>query len=198
MNHTILIAVSGGIGSGKSVVCRVLRALGFSVYDCDTRAKALMDGDDEIKRRIACEIHPEAVTGDNKIDRARLSRIVFSDGAKLDSLNRIVHAAVRSDLRAWTETKKERLLFVETAILYQSGIDSMVDAVWEVTAPERIRVNRVMQRNGLCEADVISRMRAQAYEPAVPHAHVSRITNDNRQSVLLQIDSLLASVSAKR
>lgn len=198
MTHSKLIAVSGGIGSGKSVVCRILRALGYGVYDCDSRAKALMDAGREIKARIARDIHPDAITADMVIDRALLSKVVFSDPNKLCLLNSIVHAAVRSDIRAWAEGGKERLLFVETAILYQSGIDAMVDAVWEVTAPEPVRVARVMHRNGLCEADVKKRIESQIFEPPSPHAHVSVIVNDGCKSVLMQVDALLAEISEMR
>ncbi len=197
MGKTI-VAISGGIGSGKSVVSRVLHAIGYSVYDCDSQAKSLMDADDEIKRRIAREIHAEAITPDFKIDRKLLSQIVFSDKHKLEILNSIVHASVRSDICAWANSKKEGLLFVETAILYQSGLDSMVDAVWEVTAPDSIRVERVMRRNGLRRSDVLRRIESQRYVPDVVHPRVSEIVNDNRRSVLLQIQALLAQVSERQ
>lgn len=198
MMEKTLVAVSGGIGSGKSVVCRVLAALGYSIYDCDSRAKALMDADNNIKRRIALEIHAAAISDDMSINRDVLSRIVFSDQSKLTVLNSIVHAAVRDDIRAWAHEKNERLLFVETAILYQSGLDAMVDAVWEVTAPEHVRVERVMRRNGLCKSDVMRRIQSQAFFPEKPHARVSVITNDDRRSILMQIDALLGEISAKQ
>lgn len=194
----LLIAVAGGIGAGKSVVCRILRAQGYSVYDSDRRAKALMDADINIKMRIAQDIHPDAITSEMIIDRTLLSKVVFSDSEKLRILNSIVHEAVRKDICTWAESKKERLLFVETAILYQSGIDTMVDAVWEVTAPEAIRVERVMRRNGLSRNEVIRRIESQRFVPVMPHARVSMIVNDDRQSVLVQLDALMARISEKR
>ena len=118
----MLIAVTGGIGAGKSVVCRVLRAMGYPVFDCDSEAKALMDADCDIKRRIAIEIDESAVCG-GSIDRRRLAEIVFADAEKLEILNSIVHGAVRQRIAEWAQTLAGRLLFVETAILFQSGLN---------------------------------------------------------------------------
>ena len=97
---TETIAICGGIGSGKSIVSRILTVLGFDVYDCDREAKRLMDADDAIKDAIAREIAGECIV-DGTIDRPRLAGIVFSDSVKLEALNAIVHAAVRRHLAAW-------------------------------------------------------------------------------------------------
>ncbi len=94
-----LIAITGGIGSGKSVVSRILLALGYPVYDCDSRAKTLMDADSTIKRRLIEEIG-EATVVDGIIDRPALSRMVYADAIMLERPNAIVHAAVRADLAA--------------------------------------------------------------------------------------------------
>lgn len=131
-----LIAICGGIGSGKSVVCRIVAAMGHEVYDCDSRAKEIMDCSAEIKNAIACRVHREAIAPDGSIDRRRLGEIVFSDAEALARLNSIVHAAVREDLALWAARRPGKLLFVETAILYQSGLDAMVDEVWDVEAPQ--------------------------------------------------------------
>lgn len=184
-----LVAVTGGIGSGKSVVCRILSALGHEVYDCDSRAKWLMDNSAGIKEELCRAIHPDVVK-DGCIDRSMLSGIVFSDACKLQALNSIVHGAVLADIARWAETK-EGNIFVETAILYQSGLDRMVDEVWEVTAPEHMRVERVMKRNGMPEADVRARINSQVFEPGRRHARVRQIVNDGLQSLLLRIDALL-------
>lgn len=191
MPNPSLIAVTGGIGSGKSVVCNVLRALGYPVYDCDSRAKALMDADQEIKRRIAAEISPSAIDADGRIDRKILSTIVFNDTDKLNTLNAIVHSAVRADLRAWKENLKCDLCFVETAILYQSGLDREVEAVWEVTAPVDLRIARVQKRNGLSADEVHARIASQSFTPHTPHPLTYPIINDGRTSLLQQIDAFL-------
>ncbi|MDE7376684.1 MAG: dephospho-CoA kinase [Muribaculaceae bacterium] len=188
-----LIAITGGIGSGKSVVCSVLRALGYPVYDCDSRAKALMDADTEIKRRIAADINPSAIDANGCIDRKALSAIVFNDADKLAALNAIVHSAVRADLRAWKKTMPTdcSICFVETAILYQSGLDREVEAVWEVAAPVDVRIARVQKRSGLTAAEVRARIASQSFTPASPHPVTCPIINDGHTSLLRQIAALL-------
>lgn len=188
----LTVAVAGGIGSGKSVVCRILRAMGFEVFDTDSEAKRIMDADRRIHERLNAEIHPQAVV-DGKLDRARISAVVFASAPKLEALNRIVHAAVRRELMAWIEAHSASApLFVETAILYQSGLDKMVDRVWEVTAPEEVRVGRVMKRNGLSDAQVRSRIEAQRFTPEAVHPRVTELVNDGAQALLPQIERALA------
>lgn len=188
-----LVAVTGGIGSGKSVVCRALMAMGYEVYDCDARAKRLMDQSQEIKHELIHKIHPASVDAQGVIDRGKISEVVFSDPEKLSVLNEIVHRHVREDLLRWREAHaSSSLLFVETAILYQSGLDAMVDEVWEVTAPEALRIRRVMSRNAVTAQQVESRMRSQSYAPVHPHPLTRAIINDDHQSVLLQLHQLLS------
>ncbi|MDE5801105.1 MAG: dephospho-CoA kinase [Paramuribaculum sp.] len=187
-----LIAVCGGIGSGKSVVCRILRCMGYPVYDCDTRAKQLMDTSDGIRRTIAEEICAEAIDCHGRIDRSALAAAVFGDAAKLEILNRAVHGCVLTDLDCW-QREQQGVAFVETAILYQSGLHRLVDEVWEVVAPEAIRVRRVKQRNGLSEAQVLERIEAQRYQPEAEDVHtcVREIVNDGSWALLPQIEGLL-------
>ena len=112
-----IIALTGGIGSGKSTVAQVLRAWGYAVFDCDIRARILMDEGVEIKRRIAQEIAAEVIEN-GAINRRTLSDIVFADKEKLLILNNIVHSAVRKDIRNWRSTLCNKpFVFVETAIL---------------------------------------------------------------------------------
>lgn len=188
----MLIAIVGGIGSGKSVVSRIVSVMGYEVYDCDTRAKRLMDSSDDIKGRIRCEIHPGCVA-DGKIDRKHLAEIVFADEEALRRLNTIVHSAVREDLRCWVEQCGENnTVFVETAILYQSGLDKMVDAVWEIDAPLDLRIERVMARNSVSREEVLARISSQdSFVPTALHPSVTHIVNDNDQPILPQIERLL-------
>lgn len=185
-----LVAISGGIGCGKSVIAAILRKVGYPVYDCDDRAKRLMDNDSAILTRLAVEIDREVVV-DGVIDRKRLSEIVFADTAKLDRLNEIVHGVVRSDIAAWVADADSDTLFVETAILYQSGLDRMVDEVWEVVAPHELRIERVMGRNGCTREEVVARIKAQDVEIERPHGKTFEIVNDGFIPILPQIESLL-------
>lgn len=189
----MLTAITGGIGSGKSVVSRILAAMGFKVYDCDREAKRLMDVNAAIKTALCHEIHPDCVDSDGRIDRCRLSEIVFRDAAALERLNRIVHAAVRADLSEWCgQNSGQNRLFVETAILYQSGLDAMVDNVWAVEAPLDLRIERVMARNSLSREQVLARITSQdSYIPPTTHPSVISLINDGYYPILPQIEELL-------
>lgn len=184
-----LIAITGGIGSGKSMASRVLGAMGFDVYDCDSRAKEIMDRDVAIHHRIATEIDSTCVK-EGRIDRRRLSEIVFSDKDKLDILNAIVHGAVREDIIRWRDCHhRHRVIFVETAILYESGLDRMVDAVWEITAPEELRITRVGRRSGLDRDAIRARIAAQAATVVRnPHPDTIQLVNDGVTPLLPQIE----------
>ena len=186
---TKLVAISGGIGSGKSIVSDILRINQFDVYDCDTEAKRIMDSDYTIHKSLCKQIHPNAVSDHHIINRKIISDIVFYDNNKLNILNNIVHEAVKNDIKNRLNTPHHNdLLFVETAILYQSGIDLMANVVWEITAPIDIRVNRVMQRNRCSKSDVEARIQAQ--DSFIHHRHHPNtiyISNDNTAPLLPQI-----------
>lgn len=183
-----LVAITGGIGSGKSVVSRIVTSLGYDVYDCDNRAKALMDTDESIKARLSSEIHRDCVIN-GKIDRRRIAQVVFNDGQALDRLNQIVHSAVRLDLMNWTALNPSKLKFVETAILYQSGLDELVDKVWEIDAPLDLRIERVMSRNSLSREDVLARISSQdSFTPEKLHDDIVHIVNDGDTPLIPQIE----------
>lgn len=194
-----LIAITGGIGAGKSVVSRVLRVLGYDVFDCDAEAKALMDNDGEIRRRIEAEICAEAVV-DGVINRQRLAAEVFGNEQKLSKLNSIVHSAVKLWLRKWHASQPGEIVFVESAILYSSGLAAMVDEEWRVVAPRQLRVKRVVRRNGIAAEAVLARMDAQRAdeEPAQPLDIVETIVNDDLHAVLPQVFQALATTTSRR
>ncbi len=193
MTKTELIALTGGIGSGKSVVADLLRRMSIPVYDCDSRAKRLMDSSPEIHRRLVAEISPDVVT-DGVIDRAGLGEIVFADAGKLAKLNEIVHGAVRNDIVEWVESLSASIAFVETAILYQSGLNQMVSQAWEVVAPEPLRIERVMRRNSMSAEQVRTRISSQNCNPQAPIPTTLTIVNDDVTPLLPQVEALLDSV----
>lgn len=187
-----LIAITGGIGSGKSVVAKIVSALGFGVYDCDQRARLLMEAS-EIKDKLAEAFGSGIFDSERRLLRKILADIVFSDPESLQRLNAITHAAVRADLAEWAAAHSSSgPIFVETAILYQSGIDRMVTSVWEVTAPIELRIERVRARNGLTRADVMARIEAQdSFVPPLLHPKIFEIVNDGATPILPKVELLL-------
>ena len=192
MSNKRIIAVTGGIGSGKSVVCRILGMLGYYVYDCDSRAKAIMDGDIAIKFAIRDRICAEAIDDCGNLDRKAISSVVFADPDKLKALNAIVHTAVIDDFMRWQSAIDAEIAFVETAILYQSGMDKLVNQVWEVVSPEEMRIERVCRRNALSPTEVKARIDSQRMVVDFPHPDIKVINNDADHSLLIQIRNLLS------
>lgn len=190
-----IIALAGGIGSGKSTVSRVLRSMGFEVYDCDSEAKRLMDTDIEILRRISVEISADAVT-DGVINRRLLAEVVFNDETLLATLNSIVHSAVIDDIHRWVKelSKTSQLLFVETAILLESGLHNHVDEVWLIDAPVEIRIERACRRDAASRQQISARMSRQKLvtKQEVSPLPFHIIDNSGSIPVLPQIEKLLA------
>ena len=190
-----IIAVTGGIGSGKSVICQILQNYGYKIYNCDINAKVLMDNSISIKSALSQKISTSIINNDGSINRNLLANIVFNDKDKLNTLNEIVHYYVKEDIYQWikqnTNKSSTNKLFIETAILYQSGIDKIVDEVWEVNASEETRINRVIKRNGLYRTEVISRIKSQSFKPQNIHLNTKFIINDNNNPILPQLNALL-------
>ena len=188
-----LIAITGGIGSGKSVVSRLVKVMGYEVYDCDSRAKALMTEDSMVRQQLAEAFGEETYLNDGSLNRAHLSAAAFGDPTALTRLNAIVHPATATDLISWADEQADAgatVAFVETALLRTSGLDRVVDEVWHVTASDQVRIDRVMARSGLTADQVKERMAAQRDEEA-PADGEQVLVNDNVTALLPQVIKLL-------
>ncbi|MDE7116395.1 MAG: dephospho-CoA kinase [Muribaculaceae bacterium] len=193
-----LVGITGGIGAGKSVVSRILRLKGYRVYDCDSRAKELMTGSEEIIAALRERFGESCVLADGSLDRKLISSRVFSVEEERIWLNRLVHAAVRKDLDIWRKTGKDTLCFVESAIIATSGLDRMCDSIWLVESPEKLRIRRALGRGGITEKDLMQRIRTQQSEfDMLPPDKTKRISNSGDSSLIEQIDILLEVESKK-
>lgn len=150
------VGITGGIGSGKSTVCRLFAARGIAVYDSDSEAKRMMNSSEELRARIEARFGTETYRDDGTLDRARLARIVFSDPQALTDLDRLVHPAVRADFAAWAERQPSEYVILESAILFEAGFASEVDRTVAVLAPLELRVERTCRRDG-CDAESVRR-----------------------------------------
>lgn len=192
----MIVLVTGGIGCGKSVVSDILRKLGYNVIDCDREAKRIMDSSESIKREIAKRISSDAVIN-GQIKRELLADIVFNDREKLKLLNSIVHSHVRKHV-AELDSDPNRILFVETAIPYSSGLNKLADRIWEVKADTETRIQRIVKRNGFAREEVIKRMDSQCAEYATARFHsVFPIFNNDEDAVLPQILDRLSLLNKK-
>lgn len=154
------VGLTGGIGSGKSTVCAMLRERGVAVYNSDERAKELMNSDIAIKQRIIARFGAESFA-DGVLNRAYLAQRVFASEEELAALNAIVHPLVIEDFASWAESAEGEYVVLESAILFESGFDSQVDMVVAIMAPDELRIERAMQRDGVTREQVEERMRRQ-------------------------------------
>lgn len=173
-----LIGLTGGIGSGKSTLANELRKQGIPVYDSDSEAQRIISSDADVHREL-CALFGCDVYAGTQLNRSQVAQIVFRDPAMLQRMNAVVHPRVRMDVVEWAKSHSiTPLLFVESAILYQSGFDSLCDKVVWVTAPERVRIGRVMQRDGITEEDVRLRMERQGNEDVFMRRASIVVNND--------------------
>ena len=185
------IGITGGIGSGKSRVGKVLESLGFPVYYADVRAKALMVENQRIINGVKSTFGEEAYFSNGDLNRAYLGQQVFSDPEKLKVLNGIVHPETGKDWIDWVQEKRNRqghqLTFKEAAILYESGAHLSVDKVWTVYAPKAIRLERSMKRDNAQRQAILSRMDKQMSEIDKLQRADFTIFNDGEHHLLPQI-----------
>ncbi|MEQ1746394.1 MAG: dephospho-CoA kinase [Saprospiraceae bacterium] len=194
------VGITGGIGSGKTTVCRIFEVLGVPVYDADRWAKWLMANDPEVRAALVALFGPEAYRPDGSYDRARMAGIVFSDPEKLAALNAAVHPAVERHSRAWHDQQVQAgcaYTLKEAALLVESGSHRHLDALIVVTAPEEVRVRRVMERDGLSEVAVLARLRSQMPEADKAALADFRIVNDGRHLLVPQVWAVHRELVAK-
>ena len=156
----IKIAICGGIGSGKSTVCRMFVERGAAVYDSDSRAKALMNESVKLREALVAEFGEECYDG-NVLNRPYLASKVFGSDEQLAKLNSIVHPVVKADFLAWAEEQEGDYCILESAILFESGFDALVDKTVAVLAPLPFRIERAMQRDGVTREQIEARVNAQ-------------------------------------
>ncbi len=182
----IKVAVTGGIGSGKSTVCRMFGVLGIPVFEADVVAKHLMVSDPELRAALKARFGPEMLT-EQGLDRQRLAALVFNDPAALADLNGIVHPAVRKAFLNWSAEQTSAYVIMEAAILAETSGHGGFDHVVLVSAPEDVRIDRVMQRDSVGEEAVRARIRNQASDAERENIAHHVIVNDGRQLVIPQV-----------
>ena len=183
------IGVTGGIGSGKSTVCELLRDRGVAVYDSDSRAKQLMAESEALREQLIAAFGAECYNAEG-LDRAFLASKVFGNEEALQQLNSIVHPAVRADFQAWAELQSSPYVVLESAILFEAGFETEVDATLAVMAPMPMRLERTMARDGVDKESVMRRMEHQLSDDEL-HRRASRtIVNINREYLEGDIEQL--------
>lgn len=188
------VGITGSIGSGKTVVCRVFSLLGIPVYNADTAAKEIMNVDFGLRNEIKNTFGEDIFLPVNKggmLDRKKLALIVFNNPKDLARLNSIVHPAVTRDFELWVgKNNTAPYVIKEAAILLESGAHKNVDAVILVTSPEALRKQRVMLRDHVSEKDFDARQANQWHEDEKREHADFIITNDEQELIIPQVMTL--------
>lgn len=188
------IGVTGGIGSGKTTVARLLMALGFPVYEADVEAKKLINHDASVKQQIIDLLGENAYNAEG-YNREFVGSIVFNDKTLLSRLNSIVHPAVANDFEQWcNKHSNHKLVFQEAAILFENGSYTKFDKTILVAAPQKVRLQRVMRRDGMSEQRVIERMNNQWTDEAKIKLADFVIDCDGQSLVIPQVMNVLNSL----
>jgi dephospho-CoA kinase len=169
--------ITGGIGSGKSYICKLLAQRGIEVYDCDAAAKRLIRTSLHLRQQL------KALIG--SLDKAAISRFLLASEENQQAVNAIVHPAVFQDF------EESGMQWMESAILFESGADKLVDRVVVVTAPEEIRIERVMQRDGITREKALQWIARQWPQEQVKARADFEIINDGQADLNSQIERLL-------
>jgi dephospho-CoA kinase len=181
-----IIGLTGGIGSGKSLVAKIFGHLGCAIYNSDERARAAYLFED-VKPKVIELLGKSAYINDSTIDKSFISNTIFSDTALLQKINAIIHPAVKQDFTEFVSQQSTQLIIKETALLFEANLETSVDKIILVTAPETLRIQRVMKRDGLSEDQVLKKIKAQLPEnEKIKRAHFI-IHNDEQQMLLPQV-----------
>lgn len=181
------IAITGGIGSGKSYVCKLLNSRGIDIYDCDAAAKRLMRESADLRQRLTQLIGADTYI-DGRLNKAAVAQFLLASEANARAIDNIVHPAVAIDF------EQSGQLWMECAILYESGFDRLVDKVIAVVAPLDIRIGRIMRRDNISKSKAEEWIGRQMDQAEVANRADFSIVNDGVADLDLQIDIIINNI----
>lgn len=188
----ISIAITGGIGSGKSYISNILQEYGIPIYNTDDEAKRLMVSDEGIRHDLVTLLGEEVYVG-GTLNKALLASYLFADAEHAVRINGIVHPRVKMDFSRWLEQHAdEEIVGMECAILFEAGFDDAVDVVVMVYAPESLRIERAMKRDNATEAQIRARIAAQMNDDEKCKRADYIIYTDGAISLDSQLSALIA------
>ena len=191
------IGITGGIGSGKSVVSRLLQTMNIPVYSSDEEAKRLMQADAEIRAGLKALVGEELYGSGVGLNKALLASFMFGHAERVAQVNAIVHPRVRDDFRRWAgkQALSVSLLGIESAILLEAGFRDEVDAVVMVYAPEDVRIERAIRRDAASRESIVKRIHSQMDDEEKRKQADFVIVNDGETPLIPQVLALIASLS---
>jgi dephospho-CoA kinase len=185
----IKIGITGGIGSGKSTVCRIFELLGIPVYSADKEAKNLMIRDKKLKKEIIKLLGTESYIN-GELNRVFIASRIFNDKDLLAKINALVHPVVKQDFIKWSTQQSAPYVIYEAALMIESGSYKLMDKMIVVTAPSELRIDRVISRDNVERVKVLERIKNQMSQEAMLNYADHVITNDRKMSLIKQVIGL--------
>ncbi|MCL1608878.1 MULTISPECIES: dephospho-CoA kinase [Mediterranea] len=193
----IKLGITGGIGSGKSVVSRLLQIMDIPVYQTDDEAKRLTVADPHIRRDLSALVGDAVYASDGSLNKEVLASYIFGFPERIARVNAIIHPRVKTDFEHWSERQRQcRLVGMECAILYESGFENTVDKVIAVSAPWNVRLCRAMKRDAAREEQIRKRMEHQLPDEELCARADFVVRNDGVTPLLPQLEQILAQLNA--
>ncbi|MGI6573481.1 MAG: dephospho-CoA kinase [Fermentimonas sp.] len=194
-SNTVRIGVTGGMGSGKSVVCDLLRLHGIPVFDADKEAKQLNDTSVEVREALTRHFG-ESLYEEGKLNRQRFAELIFNDKQNLTIANGVIHPELAKRFNDWCATQSRFThVAIDAPVLFEAGFDAQVDTVVVVYSPKELRVKRVMERDRVERKEVEARMRSQLPEKEKLKRADHVICNEGYHSLIVQVANLLTELS---
>lgn len=193
----IRIGITGGIGSGKSVLSRILHCAGVPVYDCDTEAKRIMNDNAEVRDLLVQHFGKECYTPDFQLDRKYLAGCIFGNVENLRLVNSIVHPRVKDDFLLWCNKAQSPVVAMESAILFESGFSGAVDFIVCVYADKEVCITRACKRSSLSREEVVRRIDKQSSTEKIIEQSDFSICNNPDTPLLPQFEKLMGIIGDK-
>lgn len=189
----IKIGVTGGIGSGKTYVCNLLKQKGIPVYHCDDEAKRLMVESEDIRERLRRLVGNDTYIG-NKLNKPVIAQFLFANSDNVSLINNIVHPVVRQDFTDWANRQNTEFVIQENALLFEAEFSDTVDVILEVYAPKHLRLTRAITRDKATVEQIEARMAQQMEEEEKRKRADYSVINDGEHDLNGQLELILQKI----
>lgn len=196
MKSKITVGVTGGIGSGKSFVCKILENMGYPVFYSDKVSKSLLSSDANIKTKIVALLGEQSYRENGSIDKGYIASQIFNDDIKLKAMNAIMHPAVRKAFKEFAQNQENKIIFNEAAILFETGAYDQFNKTMLITAPKAVKMTRILKREKITEAEIESRMAKQWTDDQKKPLANYIVQNGENDMLLPQLSEILADILA--
>jgi dephospho-CoA kinase len=185
------IGITGGIGAGKSLVSKIIEAMGYPVFNSDEEAKKIVNFYPEVKSELI-ELFGISIYGDNEINRKKLAELIFNNPPMREKVNQIIHPRVRGAFNDFSSNSNSKLVFNEAAILFETGAYKQFGATILITSPKDLRIKRLLKRDNSTIQEIESRMKSQWTENQKMELANYVIQNNEQQPLILQIEKIIS------